>query len=238
MCVIVNLIRCTRTVTDEGHSVRAEPTNALVSQSIISSIIVSHVGPSVLMVFPLSGAVGGNAKWGERSVPFSVLLVSLAKTRDEDQQWYETHRLTSSGTSSRSIRRLYVCMGLLSRSRWLLASPAVSPFVPSALNGASAEKTSLHTEERLAMRERKAKPDLALGGPRCTETDDYKRENTVHGIIHSPPPRERVASPQLVQSRLRRTARWSSLSVERTERTRARERARQRERRRCVYTAG
>lgn len=75
-------------------------------------------------------------------------------------------------------------------------------------------------------------------------TEDYKRENTEHGIIHSPPPRERVASPQLVQSRLveqldvvalRRTLRSEREIQREGGRGRARARANARRRERDAY---
>jgi len=136
-----------------------------------------------------------------------------------------------------------MCIGLLSFSYVRYWPPSLSLFVPSALTGPRWRKHRCTQRRGSRCATESKNPTLASRfATRMHRTEDYKRENTEHGIIHSPPPppRERVASPQLVQSRLveqldvvapRRTLRTSKRVREREiQRARARARARRRER--------
>lgn len=78
---------------------------------------------------------------------------TLMKTANT--QWYKTHRLTWSGTSSRSIRRLYICclsslrLSFSSSPSLVRSWPARSPVAlcSFAFNGLSRTKTPVHTRK-------------------------------------------------------------------------------------------
>lgn len=234
LCVIVNLIWCVRTVTDEGHSVRA--TNAAVPEHYFERYRIARGTASVSNgSFPLSRRDGGQRRTGRTGRPILRPCVIAKKTQRTKSSGRNT-KLIDSRQVGPALDRYDDCMraGLPSLSlSFSLPCPSSASLAVSlcslGANRASAEKTSeLHTVERsgYALRERKAKPDLELAracGPRTHRTEDYKRESTEHGIIHSAPPTTacRVATAGTVASRREQPVRRRSPSNVRSERARA-----------------